>query len=234
MTESKPPEQDDRQVIASQFTGLIVMLGLFALLGIVALLSIVMGGSEATHHAETGREAFGPADFADQIDWAAALNPVDPGPSAEDDQRLFQVPPPPFSEDIYPCTECHDPEETEIDTEARELEEMHDDIELHHGPEDRWCFDCHNPTDRDKLRLVNGSLVGFDESYRLCGQCHGTIFRDWRHGIHGRRSGNWNGRKTYLLCAHCHNPHSPRFQQLQPLPPPIRPQYLRTSGESHE
>ncbi len=86
---------------------------------------------------------------------------------------------------------------------------MHDDIVLDHGPTDRWCLDCHNPDDRDVLRLVNGRLISFDESYLLCGQCHGTIFRDWRQGIHGRRQGYWNGGKSYLLCAHCHDPHAP-------------------------
>jgi hypothetical protein len=90
---------------------------------------------------------------------------------------------------------------------------------------------CHNPDDRDSLRLANGTLIGFDESYRLCGQCHGTIFRDWREGIHGRREGYWNGAKSYLLCAHCHNPHAPRFQAIEPLPPPVRPQFLRATVE---
>ena len=66
----------------------------------------------------------------------------------------------------------------------------------------------------------------FDESFRLCGQCHGTIYRDWRKGIHGRRRGYWNGAKSYLLCAHCHDPHAPKFADLEPLPPPLRPQYL--------
>ena len=76
----------------------------------------------------------------------------------------------------------------------------------------RWCLDCHNPDDRDKLRLANGDLVSFEESYYLCGQCHGTIFRDWKAGIHGKRTGEWNGRKQYRLCVHCHNPHNPKIQ----------------------
>ena len=76
------------------------------------------------------------------------------------------------------------------------------------------------------LVIANGTLIGFDESYRLCGQCHGTIFRDWRQGIHGQRRGFWNGAKSYLLCAHCHDPHAPEFAALEPLPPPVRPQFL--------
>ena len=67
----------------------------------------------------------------------------------------------------------------------------------------------------------------FEESYRLCGQCHGEKFRDWRAGVHGRRTGYWNGHKQYLLCAHCHNPHQPRFKPLAPKPAPRRPEPLK-------
>jgi len=124
----------------------------------------------------------------------------------------------------------------ESNTERRELVDMHDDIVLNHGPSERWCLDCHNSEDRDSLWLVNGTQIGFDESYKLCGQCHGTIFRDWRAGIHGRRRGYWNGAKEYLLCAHCHDPHSPKYKPIAPLPPPVRPQFLASSAEpeSHE
>lgn len=94
---------------------------------------------------------------------------------------------------------------------------------FNHAKQQRWCLDCHNTNDRDKLRLANGDLVSFKESYYLCGQCHGTIFRDWKAGIHGKRTGMWNGKKLYRLCVHCHNPHSPRFKQLTPMPPPDKP-----------
>jgi hypothetical protein len=114
------------------------------------------------------------------------------------------------------------------------MEFFHEEVALTHGPEERWCFDCHNAEDRDHLRLASGELVGFEESYRLCGQCHGTIYRDWRAGIHGRRRGFWNGAKSYLLCAHCHNPHSPAFNAMAPLPPPVRPGFLRASAHAEE
>jgi hypothetical protein len=45
--------------------------------------------------------------------------------------------------------------------------------------------------------------------------------------VHGKRSGYWNGRKSYLLCAHCHNPHQPRFKPLRPEPPPEAPAPVR-------
>ncbi len=104
---------------------------------------------------------------------------------------------------------------------------MHVEIRLRHDEEHRWCLDCHDAQNRDFLRLASGALVPFTESYRLCGQCHGTQYRDWKSGIHGKRTGYWDGAKRYLLCVHCHNPHSPRFAPLQPLPPPVRPQFLR-------
>lgn len=134
----------------------------------------------------------------------------------------YSVPPAPFSEGIFPCSDCHG--DMEPDPTRRVLEE-HTEIQemFDHASDQRWCLDCHNADDRDKLRLVNGALISFEESYYLCGQCHGTIFRDWKAGVHGKRTGEWNGKKVYRLCVHCHNPHTPKFKQLTPLPPPIRP-----------
>ena len=128
---------------------------------------------------------------------------------------------PPFSEDIFPCSECHADQET--DHEQRELF-MHEEVDqmFDHDKENRWCLDCHNPDNRDFLKLASGKLVSFEESYKLCGQCHGDKLRDWKVGVHGKRTGEWNGKKQYLLCVHCHNPHSPKFEPIKPLPPPVR------------
>ncbi len=129
---------------------------------------------------------------------------------------------PPFSEDIFPCSECHDAE-YETNPERRLLD-MHEEIveDFDHDSENRWCLDCHDANRRDSLRLASGKLLDFKESYKLCGQCHGNKLRDWKVGVHGKRTGNWNGRKEYLLCVHCHNPHSPKFKPVRPLPPPVR------------
>ena len=132
-----------------------------------------------------------------------------------------EVPPPPFSEGIFPCSGCH--ADMKVNRTRRPLTEMHDDITLRHDEEHRWCLDCHDANDRDWLHLASGERVPFEESYRLCGQCHGEKLRDWRAGVHGRRTGDWNGHKRYLLCAHCHNPHKPRFQALEPKPAPLPP-----------
>jgi hypothetical protein len=144
-----------------------------------------------------------------------------------------EVPPPPFSEGIYPCSGCH--AGMTPNPARRALTEMHGDIELRHDEEHRWCLDCHDAADRDSLHLASGEKVPFAESYRLCGQCHGEKYRDWRAGVHGRRIGEWNGHKEYLLCAHCHNPHRPGFQPIVPKPaprPPRRASYAGAQGET--
>jgi len=151
----------------------------------------------------------------------AAKPNADPAPEKE-----FAVPTPPFTPGIFPCSECH--KEMKPNPKRRELKEEHTNIQLkNHAEKERWCLDCHDLKNRDKLRLVSGELIDFTESYRLCGQCHGDKYRDWKSGIHGKRTGQWNGKKQYLLCAHCHNPHNPRFKELHPMPPPMRPENIR-------
>jgi hypothetical protein len=146
------------------------------------------------------------------------------GPAAPEG---LQVPSPPFSEGIFPCTSCHDGKSMKPNLKRRELTDMHTDITLDHGPASRWCLDCHDAGSRDSLHLASGEKVPFTASYQLCGQCHGDKLRDWRVGVHGKRTGNWNGPKQYLLCVHCHNPHSPRFKALKPMAPPVHPEQIQ-------
>lgn len=128
---------------------------------------------------------------------------------------------PPLTDGIFPCNDCHS--EIESNPERRELVDMHDDITalFNHDSENRWCLDCHDASNRDSLRLASGKLLDFKESYKLCGQCHGEKLRDWKVGVHGKRTGDWNGKKEYLLCVHCHNPHAPKFEAITPEPPPV-------------
>jgi hypothetical protein len=158
---------------------------------------------------------------------AASVAPVAWGGRAAAQEAVGQderpeVPPPPFSDGIFPCSECHS--QMTPNRTRRALADMHTEITLRHDEEHRWCLDCHDAEDRDWLHLASGERVPFEESYRLCGQCHGEKLRDWRAGVHGRRTGSWNGHKRYLLCAHCHNPHQPRFAAIEPMPAPKRPE----------
>ncbi|MBI5086973.1 MAG: hypothetical protein HZB13_20540 [Acidobacteria bacterium] len=145
--------------------------------------------------------------------------PAKPAPASGAEH--LEVPPPPFTEGLFPCSGCH--AGMTANRTRRVLKDMHDDIVLKHDEQHRWCLDCHDAADRDWLHLASGERVSFEESYRLCGQCHGEKLRDWRAGVHGRRTGSWSGAKKYLLCAHCHNPHQPRFRALAPKPVPARP-----------
>jgi hypothetical protein len=235
MNAHPPPGGDpeaDHRVVLPESSSLIVLLILFGIIALITMVSILAGGRERMTEHTAATLAYGPEDFPD-VNFDEPLLPDINDSRGSDRPGVFLVPPPPFSnEDIFPCSGCH--ADMEPNLERRELTDFHDDIRLDHGPRDRWCFDCHNPDDRDRLRLINGTLIGFDESYRLCGQCHGTIFRDWRQGIHGRRRGYWNGAKSYLLCAHCHNPHAPHFAPIKPLPPPVEPMFLRQAAETGE
>jgi len=151
--------------------------------------------------------------------------PTPVGDAAEASSELIAVPPPPFTEGIFPCSQCH-VEGLDVDTTRRELA-FHDDIVFEHDAENRWCLDCHDATNRDVLHLADGRLVTFAESYRLCGQCHGPQLKNWRAGDHGKRTGSWSGKKEYLLCVHCHNPHSPSIKPVEPLPPPLKQENIR-------
>lgn len=135
--------------------------------------------------------------------------------------RRLAVAPPIFSEGLFPCSNCH--AEMKSDQKHRVLQDEHAAIALRHTAGLFWCLDCHHPENRDSLRLATGEDLPFTDSYRLCGQCHSRKLRDWQAGIHGRRTGKWNGDKEYLLCTRCHNPHDPEFKALTPMPPPERP-----------
>jgi hypothetical protein len=128
-------------------------------------------------------------------------------------------PPPELDEEIFPCSDCHEGEE--VDRRRRELDDEHDDIELVHG--DLWCLSCHDTGDSDMLQLADTTPVGFEESWRLCTQCHGEKLPDWRAGVHGKRTGHWWGPKEYLNCVSCHDAHSPAFDPIEPKPPPTPP-----------
>ncbi len=177
-------------------------------LGTAALVVSLAVGSALAAHVQEGKNSA-----------------VGKGRTASAPEKQFAVPTPPFTPGIFPCSECH--KEMKPNPARRELKEEHTNIVLNHAQGQRWCLDCHDISNRDKLRLVSGEKIGFEESFRLCGQCHGDKYRDWKVGVHGKRTGMWNGEKQYLLCVHCHNPHDPGFKPLAPLPPPTRPENVK-------
>jgi hypothetical protein len=132
---------------------------------------------------------------------------------------------PEFSEGLWPCSDCH--ELVDPNPEKRKLEEEHDKVVLAHGINDRWCLDCHSKDNRDMLKLADGREISFEQRFRLCTQCHGEITFEWSRGVHGKRTGNWNGDKEYFQCANCHRAHDPRIAPIEPKPAPTPPAEIR-------
>ena len=131
----------------------------------------------------------------------------------------------------HACNECHRLFNSPP-VEKRTLVQ-HTEIKLDHGMNDR-CFNCHDRRNRERLVLHDGTLLGFDEVPRLCSQCHGTVYRDWQMGTHGKTMGSWNaasGKQHRLNCNDCHDPHAPAYKPIEPLP---GPNTLRMGDQSPE
>jgi hypothetical protein len=119
----------------------------------------------------------------------------------------------------YNCMECHKllPARWHYDRPMAE----HRDLKLEHG-NNRFCLNCHHPTNRNAFVDYDGSEIAQAEVVQLCAKCHGPIYRDWQAGVHGRSNGYWDARqgsKTKLRCIQCHDPHQPKFKPMPPLPP---------------
>jgi hypothetical protein len=142
----------------------------------------------------------------------------------------------------FPCTKCHD--NKFVDTRVRELTEEHTSLTFEHGGGRFWCYDaCHKGTDIDNLVSIRGNPISYDESYKVCGQCHYQRL-DWFFGGHGKRQGawedqreipatadelrvedrsqigRWGGERVILNCTECHDAHSPAIKPFEPSPPP--------------
>ncbi len=121
---------------------------------------------------------------------------------------------------FYPCSQCH--ENWETNESPRMLAPVHE-VSLKHGEGRIWCLTCHDAKDRDHLRTVRDAKVDFNDSWKVCGQCHSNRQKDWYYGAHGKRAYFWKGEKVRYNCTHCHNPHRPPFMARKPQPiPPVR------------
>lgn len=150
------------------------------------------------------------------------------------------------------CTVCHDGVEVPYRKDRTpsppserfpHTDIVADPMNLQHGRGAIWCLDCHSRLNRDKLIDHRGNEISFNQPQKLCGKCHGQIYRDWRDGIHGKRIGMWTpgGKKRWWICTECHNPHNVQqgmrnsgFAQLQPEPAPELPKGLKNADhEKH-
>lgn len=119
------------------------------------------------------------------------------------------------------CSACHGMFDSTTRAHGSPLRQ-HRHIELRHGMNDR-CTNCHGRGDHNRLVGPNGDEIPFDRAQELCAQCHGTTYRDWQAGMHGRTNGSWDptsGRQHRLRCTECHDPHAPAFAPIVPMPAP--------------
>lgn len=157
-----------------------------------------------------------------------------------------------------PCSMCHNGVDIPVppDTTPRKPTEefphldvpgleniLEDPMSIKHGRGAIWCLDCHSRTNRDVLRDHRGDPISFNQPMKLCGKCHGQIYRDWRDGIHGKRIGKWTpgGKKRWWICTECHNPHDIQqgarnrgFAQIQPEPAPELPKGMKNTDHEKE
>ncbi len=118
------------------------------------------------------------------------------------------------------CMECH--RFFDSPPVERRILTQHTNVVLRHGQNTR-CFNCHDRRNRGVLVRYDGTSLSFDQVPQLCSECHGTVYRDWELGMHGKTMGSWDaasGRQVRLACNECHDPHSPAYPRYVPLPAP--------------
>jgi len=148
------------------------------------------------------------------------------------------------------CTmACHDGNYVPYpkDKLPRELK-MHTDIvpdslNLQHGRGAIWCLDCHHAANRRVLTDHFGGEISFNQPQKLCGKCHGQVYRSWRDGLHGKRIGMWTkgGKKRWWVCTECHDPHDVQqgdrnsgFARLEPELAPQLPKGMRNADHERD
>lgn len=159
---------------------------------------------------------------------------VDPASLVVGPPRTAMADPPHITVEGRPqnCNGCHQIFRSE--SPAGATLSFHREVHLSHGLNDR-CVNCHDSSDRERLTLRDGTTVPFAQTPQLCAQCHGTVYRDWQRGTHGKTLGSWithSPEQRRLSCNECHNPHSPRYEPYRPLPGPNTLRMGRQDTES--
>ncbi len=137
-------------------------------------------------------------------------------------RRAAMADPPRITIDGVPqnCNGCH--QIFHSNSPAGATLNYHREVRLQHGLNNR-CVNCHDAPNRERLTLRDGAAVSFAETPQLCAQCHGTVYRDWQRGTHGKTLGSWitnSDAQRRLSCTECHNPHAPKYEPVTPLPGP--------------
>ena len=135
----------------------------------------------------------------------------------------FPVSPPPITEGMFPCSNCH--ASMEVNRKKRELKDEHTSIKLHHAETMRWCLDCHDAKNRDKLRLYNGELINFTGELPALRR----MPRKCLQGLEGRHSRQTDGILFWWQAGPTSSaptamtPMSLNSSRSRPEPPPLGP-----------
>ncbi len=112
---------------------------------------------------------------------------------------------------FFPCDKCHPPgKELPVGFKKHEIRlEAHDKL----GQGNSACFVCHQSVENPALlRLADGGFVNIDgDISKVCYRCHPERYDAWKKGMHGKQPG--------CTAKGCHNPHSPAWIAISPLPP---------------
>lgn len=122
----------------------------------------------------------------------------------------------------YPCTSCHLGLRVVM---AERVADAHQNIRpVHPRATGGGCRTCHAADNVERLRVSDGGEPpSLDHAYRLCAECHFQQVADWAGGGHGKRLDGWQGPRTVMGCAECHDPHSPALQPRIPYRAPVLP-----------
>jgi len=126
--------------------------------------------------------------------------------------------------EMYRCDDCHATKK-DYKPSQRKLEEEHSEIKIAHvaDEEEEWCLRCHKKNNYNKLYLQSGEAISFNESYKLCRECHSTIYKDWLENAHGKRIGSWQDVSQAYSCTECHDAHDPKIKPMDSKKPPLHP-----------
>ena len=134
------------------------------------------------------------------------------------------------------CTTCHGSQSQTGLLEPGVAKDFHRGLKVNHG--NLSCTACHDQ-DRSLLHLADATKLEFDQSMKLCAQCHGVQYRDYSKGAHGGMNGYWDlrrGGRERNTCIDCHAPHSPAYEKMWPVHPP-KDRFLdwkRNEPQAHE
>jgi len=120
------------------------------------------------------------------------------------------------------CVSCHATKEANVSLQdSGQLKEFHQGMNFKHG--ELSCLSCHNKNDYNSLRKADGESISYENVIKLCAQCHGPKYRDYKKGVHGGMTGYWDlskGPRFRNNCINCHDAHAPAFPKFNPVFPP--------------